>query len=60
VWLTSRDSSHATFRAPEGEVRTVHGSDSPSQEEIANLRAGDAVAVTYTEKLAVALDAADD
>ena len=47
--------SRATFRVPEGEIRTVGVTDPESQAKIANLRAGDAVEVTYTEKLAVAV-----
>lgn len=47
--------SRATFRVPEGAIRTVGVSDPESQAKIANLRAGDAVEVTYTEKLAVAV-----
>lgn len=46
----------ATFRVPEGDVRTVAIDDPKSREKIASMRPGDAVAVTYTEKLAVALD----
>jgi hypothetical protein len=51
----SSDGSHATFRGPEGGVRSVHVTDASNQEKIANLRPGDSVAVTYTEKLDVAL-----
>jgi hypothetical protein len=56
----TKDGSHATFRIPEGPLRTVYIDDTPSQEKIAKLRPGDAVAVTYTEKLAVAVDPAFD
>lgn len=56
----TKDGSHATFRVPDGAVRTVYVDDQPSQRKIANMRPGDAVAVTYTEKLAVAVDPAFD
>ena len=56
----TQDGSHATFRVPDGALRTVYVGDKPSQEKIANMRPGDAVAVTYTEKLALALDPAFD
>jgi len=47
--------SRATFRVPEGAVRTVGVSDPANQAKVANLHPGDSVVVTYTEKLAVAL-----
>jgi hypothetical protein len=50
------DGSHATFRVPDGMVRTVYVDDPPNQRKISRLKPGDEVAVTYTEKLAVALD----
>jgi ribosome-associated protein YbcJ (S4-like RNA binding protein) len=50
------DGSHATFKVPEGMTRTVYIDDATNQRKIARLRPGDEVAVTYTEKLAVALD----
>jgi ribosome-associated protein YbcJ (S4-like RNA binding protein) len=50
------DGSHATFKVPDGMTRTVFIDDEPNQRKIARLRPGDEVAVTYTEKLAVALD----
>jgi hypothetical protein len=56
----TKDGSHATFRVPDGAQRTVYVDDQPSQQKIRNLRPGDAVAVTYTEKLAVAVDPAFD
>jgi hypothetical protein len=56
----TKDGSHATFRVPDGALRTVYVDDKPSQTKIANMRPGDAVAVTYTEKLALALDPAFD
>jgi hypothetical protein len=56
----TKDGSHATFRVPDGALRTVYVDDKPSQAKIANMRPGDAVAVTYTEKLALALDPAFD
>lgn len=49
------DGSHATFKVPDGMTRTVYIDDQPNQRKIARLRPGDEVAVTYTEKLAVAL-----
>jgi hypothetical protein len=50
------DGSHATFKVPDGMTRTVYIDDEPNQRKIARLRPGDEVAVTYTEKLAVALE----
>lgn len=50
------DGSHATFRVPEGMVRTVYINDPPNQKKISRLKPGDAVAVTYTELLSVARD----
>lgn len=50
------DGSHATFKVPDGATRTVFIDDQPNQRKIARLRPGDEVAVTYTEKLAVALE----
>jgi hypothetical protein len=60
VVSVTKDGSHATFRVPDGAVRTVYVDDRPSQQKIANLHPGDAVAVTYTEKLAIAVDPAFD
>ena len=48
--------TEATFRGPEGAVRTVQVADARNQEKIANLRPGDSVEVTYTEKLNVEVD----
>ncbi|MET0343211.1 MAG: hypothetical protein ABW252_19540 [Polyangiales bacterium] len=48
------------FRVPDGPVRTVAIDDADSQRKVANLRPGDAVQVTYTEKLALAVDPKDD
>lgn len=45
----------ATFRVPEGDLRTVEIGDAATQHKVSNLRPGDSVEVTYTEKLAVAL-----
>lgn len=59
ILAVSADGSHATFRGPEGGVRTVYVNDSSSQEKVAHLRAGDTVAVTYTEKLEVELEQAN-
>lgn len=39
------------FRVPEGAVRTVAIEEEKNRQEIANLRPGDSVQVTYTEKL---------
>lgn len=44
------------FRAPEGQVRTIAIEDRDSRRKIAALRPGDKVAVTYVEKLGLALD----
>lgn len=60
VISVTEDGSHATFRVPDGAVRTVYVDDARSQQKIAHMRPGDAVAVTYTEKLAVAVDPAFD
>ena len=46
----------ATFRNPEGDVRTVEVDNPANREKVANLRPGDNVEVTYTEKLAVQLE----
>jgi ribosome-associated protein YbcJ (S4-like RNA binding protein) len=56
VVSVTADGSRATFKVPEGMVRTVYVDDLPNQRKIARLRPGDEVAVTYTERLAVALD----
>lgn len=50
------DGSEATFKVPEGMTRTVFIDDAPNQRKISRLKPGDAVAVTYTEKLALALE----
>jgi hypothetical protein len=47
--------SAATFRNQEGDVRTVEVDNPANREKVANLRPGDNVEVTYTEKLAVEL-----
>lgn len=52
------DGAQATFRDAEGDVRTVQIADAGNQQKIANLKPGDSVDVTYTEKLAVAVDPA--
>ncbi|MDB4974865.1 MAG: hypothetical protein JWN48_3206 [Myxococcaceae bacterium] len=44
------------FRVPEGPVRTIVIDDEKNQKEIENLRPGDSVRVTFTEKLAMAVD----
>ena len=44
------------FRVPEGQVRTVAIADEKHQKEVAHLHAGDSVKVTFTEKLALAVD----
>ncbi|HEY6879621.1 MAG TPA: hypothetical protein VI299_16455, partial [Polyangiales bacterium] len=44
------------FRAPEGQVRTVAIDDIDNRRKVAALRPGDKVAVTYVEKLGLALD----
>jgi hypothetical protein len=46
----------ATFRNQEGQVRTVEVDNPENREKVANLRPGDNVEVTYTEKLAVQLE----
>jgi translation initiation factor IF-1 len=46
----------ATFRNQDGDVRTVEVDNPVNREKVANLRPGDNVEVTYTEKLAVQLD----
>ncbi len=46
----------ATFRNQEGDVRTVEVDNPANREKVANLRPGDNVEVTYTEKLAVQLE----
>ncbi len=45
----------ATFRNPEGAVRTVEVDNPANRAKVANLKPGDNVEVTYTEKLAVQL-----
>lgn len=54
------DGTEATFRVPEGAVRTVQVADASNQQKVANLRPGDAVEVTYTEKLNVEVDEKKD
>lgn len=44
------------FRVPEGGVRTVAIDHAENQREVENLRPGDSVRVTYTEKLALVVD----
>ncbi len=46
----------ATFRNQEGAVRTVEVDNPANRDKVANLRPGDNVEVTYTEKLAVQLE----
>lgn len=46
----------ATFRNPDGDVRTVEVDNPANRTRVANLRPGDNVEVTYTEKLAVQLE----
>jgi ABC-type Fe3+-hydroxamate transport system substrate-binding protein len=50
----------ATFRVPSGDVRTVEVGDAKNQEKVAALKPGDSVKVTYTEKLALAVDGTHD
>lgn len=50
------DGSEATFKVPEGVTRKVFIDDAANQRKISHLKPGDAVAVTYTEKLALALE----
>lgn len=49
------DGATATFRVPEGEIRTVQVENLDNRKKVANLRPGDAVAVHFTEKLAIAV-----
>jgi endonuclease/exonuclease/phosphatase family metal-dependent hydrolase len=56
ILAVGANGSAVEFRAPEGQVRTVAIDDEESQRKIAALRPGDKVAVTYVEKLALALD----
>jgi hypothetical protein len=44
------------FRVPEGPVRTIAIDNEENQKEIRNLRPGDSVRVTFTEKLKLAVD----
>ncbi|MEY4513937.1 MAG: hypothetical protein RLZZ450_6059 [Pseudomonadota bacterium] len=44
------------FRVPEGQVRTVAIDDPKHQSAVQNLHPGDSVQVTFTEKLALAVD----
>jgi hypothetical protein len=46
------------FQVPEGPVRTIAIEDTENQSKVKNLRPGDSVNVTYTEKLALAVDPA--
>jgi hypothetical protein len=50
------EGSSVEFRVPEGQVRTVAIDDAKNRAEVANLHAGDSVKVTFTEKLALAVD----
>ena len=50
------DGTTVAFRVPEGAVRSVAIADAANQQKVASLRPGDAVHVTYTEKLALAVD----
>jgi hypothetical protein len=50
------DGAAATFRGPGGNVRTVQVADARNQQKVANLKPGDSVGVTYTERLAVDVD----
>ena len=50
------DGTTVAFRVPEGAVRSVAIADAANQQKIANLRPGDSVHVTYTEKLALAVE----
>lgn len=50
------DGAVATFRIPEGGIRTVQVADARNQEKVANLKPGDSVDVTYTERLNVSVD----
>jgi hypothetical protein len=50
----------ATFRAPDGDVRTVAVDDVQNQQQVSHLHPGDLVDVTYTEQLAVQIDSAPD
>ena len=49
------DGTRVTFRVPEGDIRTVPVEDPNNQKKVANLRPNDAVAVTFTEKLEIAV-----
>jgi hypothetical protein len=53
------DGTEATIRVPEGAVRTVQVADAGNRQKVANLRPGDSVEVTYTERLNVAVDPAN-
>ena len=44
------------FRVPEGQVRTIAIEDAKHRSEVQNLHPGDSVQVTFTEKLALAVD----
>ena len=50
------DGTTVAFRVPEGAVRSVAIADAANQQKVVNLRPGDAVHVTYTEKLALAVE----
>jgi hypothetical protein len=50
------DGTVATFRNPEGEVRTIEVEDPVNQQKVSRLRPGDDVQVTYTEKLSVQVE----
>jgi len=50
------DGAAATFKGPGGTVRTVQVADARNQQKVANLKPGDSVGVTYTERLAIDVD----
>ncbi len=56
VLAVGAQGSTVEFRIPEGQVRTVAIDDADNQKKVAALRPGDKVAVTYVEKLELALD----
>jgi hypothetical protein len=55
IMAVAPNGAEATFRGPEGEVRTVEVDDPRTQEKFSHLRPGDSVEVTYTERLALTL-----
>jgi hypothetical protein len=56
IVAVSPEGKRATIRTPDGEIRTVAIEDPKNQEKVATLQPGDSVEVTYTERLALALD----